>query len=35
MSAATDITITLAMSFVGDVMVNQLAFKFGVRNTAW
>jgi CDP-2,3-bis-(O-geranylgeranyl)-sn-glycerol synthase len=30
-----DITITLAITFVGDVMVNQLAFRFGVRNTAW
>jgi CDP-2,3-bis-(O-geranylgeranyl)-sn-glycerol synthase len=30
-----DVTMTLAISFIGDVMVNHLAFKLGIRDTAW
>jgi CDP-2,3-bis-(O-geranylgeranyl)-sn-glycerol synthase len=30
-----DVTATLAMSFIGDVMVNQVAFKLGIRDTPW
>jgi CDP-2,3-bis-(O-geranylgeranyl)-sn-glycerol synthase len=30
-----DIGITLAVSFFGDVAVNQLAFRLGIRDTAW
>ena len=31
----SDIAITLVVSFIGDVMVNHLAVKFGIRDTAW
>lgn len=30
-----DVTLILAISFVGDVAVNQVAFRLGVRDTAW
>lgn len=30
-----DVATILAVSFVGDVVVNQLAFRLGVRETAW
>jgi CDP-2,3-bis-(O-geranylgeranyl)-sn-glycerol synthase len=30
-----DVTITLAISFIGDIVVNQLAFRLGVRDSAW
>jgi len=30
-----DVALTLAISFVGDVAVNQIAFMLGVRDTKW
>ena len=30
-----DVTLILAISFVGDLAVNQVAFRLGVRDTAW
>ena len=30
-----DVLLILAVSFVGDIAVNQLAFRLGIRTTAW
>ena len=30
-----DIALTCAFTFVGDIVVNQVAFRLGVRDTAW
>lgn len=30
-----DITFICAVTFVGDIVVNQIAFRLGVRDTAW
>ena len=30
-----DVSLVLAISFVGDLAVNQVAFRLGVRDTAW
>lgn len=31
----TDVLVTLLVSFVGDIIVNQVAFRLHVRETAW
>ena len=30
-----DVAIVLAITFVGDIIVNQIAFKLRIRDTAW
>jgi CDP-2,3-bis-(O-geranylgeranyl)-sn-glycerol synthase len=30
-----DVIVILAISFIGDIAVNQLAFRIGIRDTAW
>lgn len=32
---ASDVVLVLAFSFVADVAVNQIAFRIGIRDTAW
>jgi len=31
----TDIALILAFTFVGDIVVNQVSFRLGIRDTAW
>jgi CDP-2,3-bis-(O-geranylgeranyl)-sn-glycerol synthase len=33
--SAQDVLAVLCISFAGDIAVNQLAFRLGIRNTAW
>lgn len=30
-----DVVLILVVSFIGDIAVNQLAYRLGIRNTAW
>lgn len=30
-----DVVLVLAITFVGDIIVNQISFRLGVRDTAW
>ncbi|HEX9277569.1 MAG TPA: CDP-archaeol synthase [Casimicrobiaceae bacterium] len=30
-----DIALIVLMSFVGDIMVNQVSFRLGIRETKW
>ena len=30
-----EVTLILALSFVGDIIVNQIAYRLRIRDTAW